>query len=352
MPGRHRSFSLALFVALLVGLASCGPRARLPEGPTPIPTLAPATGIPSAIEPTELPAFAVLSYPAQPPSAAVGQEIYATRCAQCQGEDGTGSVPGSRNFRDLDYMRGEAPVDFYTAVTEGRGEMPSYRDLLSSDERWDVVFYVWRLSTTAEILEQGQSLFESDCASCHGEDGSGELLGSADFTDLRQMDNLAPRDLYLTVTQGRGSMPAWQSLLNQDERWSVIDYLRTFTYGPNLEAEVAIAGPTATSAEAVEASACDTAQANPFDWEDAGAIQEGQALYLVQCAMCHGPDGSGGVPQTPDFTSAEVSSDLMANPGLYFCSLTEGKGVMPAFGDSLSQEERWQALTFMDSLGP
>ena len=140
MPDRHRSLPLALFIVLLAGLASCGPPGQQLEGPTPIPTLAPATGIPSAIEPTEQLVFAVLSYPVQPPSAAVGQEIFMTRCAQCHGEDGTGSVTGSRNFRDLDYMRGEAPVDFYAAVTEGRGEMPSYRNLLSSDERWDVVF--------------------------------------------------------------------------------------------------------------------------------------------------------------------------------------------------------------------
>jgi mono/diheme cytochrome c family protein len=230
--------------------------------------------------------------------------------------------------------------------------MPPYRDLLSSDERWDVVFYVWRLSTSADILEHGRTLYESDCASCHGVEGSSQLLGSADFTDLRQMDNLAPRDLYLTVTQGRGSMPAWQSLLSQEDRWAVIDYLRTFTYEADLETEVAIAGPTATSAEAVEPSACDSTQANIFDWQDSGAIQQGQSLYLVQCAMCHGPDGSGGLPQTPDFTSAEINDVLLTDPGPRFCSVTEGLGVMPAFGTSLTEEERWQVITYMGSLGP
>ncbi len=352
MRDRYRSFSKVLFAVLLIGLASCGPPARLPEGPTPIPTLAPATGIPSAIEPTEQPAFAVLSYPAQPPSAAVGQEIYESRCAQCHGEDGTGSVPGSRNFRDLDYMRGESPADFYSAVTEGRGEMPSYLDLLSSDERWDVVFYVWRLSTTGEILEQGQSLFETDCSTCHGEDGSGELLGSADFTDLRQMDNLAPRDLYLTVTQGRGSMPAWQSVLGQDERWAVIDYLRTFSYDPHLDAEVTAADPTAAVQPTDEAAACDANQANPFEWDDPEVIQAGEQIYQAQCAMCHGPDGSGGLPQTPDFTSAEINDVLLADPGPQYCSVTEGIGIMSAFGTSLTEQERWQVITYMGSLGP
>lgn len=351
MPNRRKIILLGLSVPLLLALAGCAPPSLFAKGPTPIPTLAPATAVASALEPTEPASFAILSYPARPPSAAEGQLIYHSQCSRCHGEDGTGAVAGSRNFRDLDYIRGETPANFYVVITEGRGEMPTYSDQLSSDERWDLVFYIWRLSTSAEALRVGKELYDSDCASCHGADGSGELLGSADFTNLRQMDNLAPRDLYLTVTQGRGSMPAWQSLLSQDERWSIIDYLRTFTYDPALEFEVAEAGPEATEA-GVAGAACSIAQSNPFDWEDPEAILAGQTLYLIQCAMCHGPDGSGGLPQTPDFTSAEVNSDLKAAAGTYFCELTEGKGVMPAFGASLTEEERWQALTFMGSLGP
>jgi mono/diheme cytochrome c family protein len=228
--------------------------------------------------------------------------------------------------------------------------MPGYQDQLSSDERWDVVFYIWRLSTSAQTLSVGKQAYDSNCASCHGGDGSGQLLGSADFTDLRQMDTLAPRDLYLTVTQGRGSMPAWQSLLGVDQRWAVIDYLRSFTYDPGLEFEVA----SVDSEDATPAStaACSVDQSNPFAWDDSEVIQAGQALYLVQCALCHGPDGSGGLPQTPDFTSAEVNAALIAEPGSFFCSVRDGKGVMPAFGNALTEEERWQVLTYMGSLGP
>jgi mono/diheme cytochrome c family protein len=230
--------------------------------------------------------------------------------------------------------------------------MPSYGDLLSSDERWDAVFYVWRLSTNGEILEQGQNLFESDCATCHGEDGSGELLGSADFTDLRQMDNLAPRDLYLTVTQGRGSMPAWQSVLAQDERWAVIDYLRTFSYDPHLDAEVVASQPTTAVEPTEETATCATDQTNPFAWGDTETVQSGEELYRAQCAACHGPDGTGGLPGTPDFTTEEVNTDLMSEPGRYYCSIAEGVGVMPAFGASLDDEELWQVVTFLESLAP
>jgi mono/diheme cytochrome c family protein len=251
-------------------------------------------------------------------------------------------------------MRGETLANFYIAVTEGREDMPAYKDDLSSDERWDVVYYVWRLSTGAETLKTGKGLYDRDCASCHGEDGSGALLGSADFTDLRQMDQLAPRDLYLTLTQGRGSMPGWQSLLSQADRWAIIDYLLTFTYDPSLPHEVALTTDTETPTPGEEPATaqCSTDQTNPYDWDDPQAIQAGQSIYLLQCALCHGPDGSGGLPNTPDFTSEEVNLDLKAQPGRYLCSLVEGVGSMPAFGVSLSDEEQWQLLTYMGSLGP
>jgi mono/diheme cytochrome c family protein len=246
-------------------------------------------------------------------------------------------------------MRGEPPANFYVAVTEGRGSMPAYGDLLTSDERWDVVFYIWRHSTSAEVLETGQELYNKNCASCHGEDGSGELLGSADFTDMKQMDQLAPRDLYLTVTQGRGSMPALQSLLSQENRWAIIDYLRTFTYEPDLSQEIGIGQATGTEQPPIE-EACSPEQTNPFAWDDEQAIQAGQEIYLIQCAMCHGPDGSGGLPMTPDFTTAEVNTALIENPGSYLCSMSGGLGVMPAFGEALSDQEHWQTLTYIGSL--
>lgn len=335
---------------LLALLAGCAPQTGLPSGPTAIPTLAPVTEAVSAIEPTATPSFSIRSYPVQPPSATEGEDLYQTYCTECHGDDGTGVVPGARNFRDLDYMRGETPADFYAAVTEGRGSMPDYRDTLSSDERWDVVFYVWQLSTKEEFVERGEEIYQENCASCHGENGSGELLGSADFTDLREMDELAPRDLYLVTTQGRGSMPAWQSLLSQDDRWAVIDYIRTFTYEPSFpEGEQAAVAPTE---EPTQPAACDAGQENPISWDDSQAIAGGMDLYQDQCAMCHGPEAAGGVPDTPDFTSSEVSLDLHDNPGQYFCVLTQGEGSMPAYAESLSEEARWQLITYLGSLGP
>jgi len=351
MKIQKSTIAIGLCLMILgIGVTACAPpKNGLPQGPTPIPTLAPIKKFTGQLDSSPTQSFTLLSYPARLPSALEGQAIYESKCAQCHGVDGNGVVPAARNFRDVDYMRGETPASFFSAIAEGRGEMPAFDITLTSDEIWDSVFYVWRLSTDAETLVQGQQIFNENCASCHGEDGSGLVLGSADLTDPHQAGQLAPRDLYRTITQGRGSMPAWQSRLSQDERWDVIDYLRTFTYDPTLTEEVVIVAPQTPTTTPV---GCDPGQENPLAWEDRTAIDAGQVTYQAQCALCHGQDGSGGLPNTPDFTSGEVQDILHDTPGHFFCAISEGVGAMPAYGDQLSQESHWQVLTYLGSLGP
>jgi mono/diheme cytochrome c family protein len=347
---RYRVHLVFLIIHALLLVGCAGPR-NFPTGPTPIPTLIPATEPVTLPGSAVTPSFSILSYPAQPPSASRGQPLYQTHCARCHGEDGQGVVPGARNFNDLDYVRGETPAFFYAAVTEGRGEMPSFRDVLTSDERWDVVFYTWRFSTNVDTLALGKGLFDSNCAACHGVDGVGSVLGAADFTDLRLMDDRAPRDFYLTVTQGKGSMPAWQGRLSQDERWAVIDYLRAFSYDAALPTD--IVSTTPTRAITVEASCPSTylSQTNPFAWSDSTAIAVGQTTYNQSCSMCHGKDGSGGIPGAPDFTSDEMQDELHSGNGEFLCIVAEGRGTMPGWKETLSIEEIWQVLTYIGSFG-
>jgi mono/diheme cytochrome c family protein len=343
------------YVMLLVGLTSligaCAAPRNLPEGPTPIPTLAPATEPASPLSATAAPVFNIQSYPARSPSAERGESVYQANCASCHGVDGRGVVPGARNFNDLDYVRGETPAAFYAATSEGRREMPAFRGRLTSDQIWDVVFYIWRFSTDAETLALGEHLYEANCTACHGTQGSGEVLGASDFSDLRLTADQAPRDFYLITTQGKGSMPAWQGRLSQAERWAVINYVRTFSYDPTLPGEVtAEPPPTATAAE----TACDPAllsQSNPFGWDDADAMAAGQLIYDQACAVCHGVDGAGALPGTSDYTSPDASAGLRTSGGETLCVIAEGRGSMPGWKETLSVEQMWQVLTYMASFG-
>lgn len=344
------TYKIAILSSIIILLlTACAAPQSLPSGPTPIPTLIPATEPSSPLTATTVPSFSIQSYPARLPSAELGQTLYQDNCAGCHGEDGNGIVPGARNFGDLDYMRGETPASFYSTVTEGRGEMEGFRDLMTSDEIWDVIFYVWRFSTDAETLALGGHLYEANCQVCHGLDGTGEVLGAADLSDLRFVDGQAPRDFYLITTQGKGSMPAWQGRLSQEERWAVIDYVRTFSYDPSIPGEI-VAQPPPTAA--VEDIACDPnylAQSNPFDWSDPAASIAGQVIYDQACGMCHGVDGSGGIPGTPDYTIPDTTQDLRTNSGEKLCIVAEGSKSMPGWKETLTDQQMWEALTYIYS---
>jgi mono/diheme cytochrome c family protein len=349
-----------VFRKILVGaiffsvfLTACTPPQPLPSGPTPIPTLIPATIPPNNIEPTEIPAQVVESYPAGLPSASRGQDLYVEHCATCHGVDGNGVVPNARNFGDVDYMRGETPAEFYTIIAEGRGaDMPTFGEELTSDERWAVVYYVWRFSTTSDTLQQGHEIYQSNCVSCHGEDGRSMILGAANFSDQRFMAHQPPSDLYVSVTQGQGSMPAWQARLSQDDRWAVIDYIRTFTYEPQIgeEAEIESASSTSNEDERPECAPY-LEQDNPFEWDNADAIAAGQTLYNDNCEGCHGEDGTGRLPGIIDFTDPTTQADLRNSTSRYLCSIAEGYQSMPQFKDEFNEEEMWQLLVWMAAFG-
>jgi mono/diheme cytochrome c family protein len=164
----------------------------------------------------------------------------------------------------------------------------------------------------------------------------------------------SPSTLYLSVTRGRGSMPAWQARLNQDERWMVIEYLRTFSYDPQVIVESEEIQPTEEPVQAEEQLPCEPAvltQTNPFEWSDAQAISAGETIYQRECSECHGEDGTGEIPRAPDFTNPVVRGGLLENPGERLCIVTQGFDRMPDFKDTLSEEEIWQVLTFIATLG-
>jgi len=351
---------LWLFCLFAMVMTACASPQVSALGPTPIPTLIPATMVPNQTQPAETERLAIESFPAGIPAAAAGQALYAERCVECHGADGNGQVPNARNFGDVDYMRGETPLDFYVAITEGKSsfeeeenQMPAFGDVLSSDERWDLVYFVWRFSTSDSRLAAGREIYTSFCVECHGDDGRSQVLDAADLSDQRFMAAESPSTLYLSVTRGRGSMPAWQARLNQDERWMVIEYLRTFSYDPQViveDEEIQSVEEPIQEEEQLPCEPAILAQTNPFEWSDAQAISTGETIYQRECSECHGEDGTGEIPQAPDFTNPVVRGGLLENPGERLCIVMGGLNRMPDFKDTLSEEEMWQVLTYIAAL--
>ncbi len=80
-------------------------------------------------------------------------------------------------------------------------------------------------SSTEDLL--GEDLYEQSCASCHGVDGSGGILGSeidgGSNTDL----NLSDDQIAGVITVGPGNMPGF-SRLTAAQVQSLVAYVRSF----------------------------------------------------------------------------------------------------------------------------
>jgi mono/diheme cytochrome c family protein len=85
----------------------------------------------------------------------------------------------------------------------------------------------------AKSIELGKRLFERDCVSCHGSKGlgdgpkAGELeYKPASFADVSIWDQ-SDGAFFWKITEGRAPMPSEKTLMSEDERWHVINYMRT-----------------------------------------------------------------------------------------------------------------------------
>ena len=87
--------------------------------------------------------------------------------------------------------------------------------------------------TDAAVIANGKDLWAKHCKSCHGAKGKGD--GSkAEKIDISCGDFSSPEsakisdgELYWKTTQGRKPMPSYKEKLSDNERWAVVNYLRT-----------------------------------------------------------------------------------------------------------------------------
>lgn len=89
------------------------------------------------------------------------------------------------------------------------------------------------VAASADSLQRGKTLFDTNCALCHGTGakGDGKLSGffnpkPKDLTSA-EIRALSDTDIYLVITNGFGPMPSIAENLNRTERWDVINYVRS-----------------------------------------------------------------------------------------------------------------------------
>ena len=87
-----------------------------------------------------------------------------------------------------------------------------------------------------ESTATGAELYALNCAVCHGETGEGDGPVASGLetapADLHEghVQALSDGALFYIISHGKPEtpMPAWEDMLDEDERWHVVNFLRTF----------------------------------------------------------------------------------------------------------------------------
>jgi mono/diheme cytochrome c family protein len=170
------------------------------------------------------------------PQLRVGRFAYEGTCAFCHGVYGSGvGTLGARNDPPppslLEARNHYTDASLRSVIVDGHESMPSLAAALDPGEVTAVIAYVRHLS-------KGYRLYDTYCASCHGDDGRGvhpeDLLTPslvAPTIGAETVARLGPkttraRAMHM-LRRELGNMPHFRETLTEDQLRDVIAYLRT-----------------------------------------------------------------------------------------------------------------------------
>lgn len=157
-----------------------------------------------------------------------GASAFKDNCATCHGTGGEGRK-GYPNLNDDDWLWGGSVSTIHQTLLHGIragndetrfSQMPAFgKDgLLKRGEIDAVADYVLSLSGGKQTATyaQGQTLFQTNCASCHGMDGKGGRdFGAPNLADSIWLYGGDRKTVFESVYNARvGVMPAWKDRLN------------------------------------------------------------------------------------------------------------------------------------------
>ena len=93
-------------------------------------------------------------------------------------------------------------------------------------------FSLIAMPRAAAAQSDGQKLFDTNCAKCHGPDGSGntvvgKAVGAKDLGSA-EAKKLTDAEIHTQIEQGKGNMPPFGGILNKAQIDSLIPIVRAF----------------------------------------------------------------------------------------------------------------------------
>ncbi|HTQ59504.1 MAG TPA: cytochrome c [Candidatus Solibacter sp.] len=91
--------------------------------------------------------------PSSPAALASAKAIYLDKCANCHGQTGKGDGPDAASYyptpaslADAKRMSGVTDGEIFYQITRGRKPMPSFKNRLTEEQRWQLVLFVRSLA--------------------------------------------------------------------------------------------------------------------------------------------------------------------------------------------------------------
>jgi mono/diheme cytochrome c family protein len=221
-----------------------------------------------------------------------------------------------------------------------------------------------RPAVTSATVAKGKQLYDANCIQCHGANGKGDGYGAPflvppprDFTGGQfkfrtTAGGQLPTDddLFRTISRGANGtgMPPWKYLLNDEERWALVEYVKSFE--PRFAARARTPMPL------------------PASPGSSRSADRGQQVYAkMQCSKCHGEDGRGVGPSSNAMVDAKdrhVNARDFTQPASYRTGWTEREiirtletgmnGVpMPSYTGVMTKQEEYDLVAYLMKLaGP
>jgi len=95
------------------------------------------------------------------------------------------------------------------------------------------------VAPNSENLSSAHAIYLDKCASCHGEKGLGDGpeasmydVPPSNLADAHMMSEMTDGEIFWKISEGRKPMPTFKKQLSDEQRWQLVNYLRTLSPKP------------------------------------------------------------------------------------------------------------------------
>ncbi len=113
----------------------------------------------------------------------------------------------------------------------------SFSQETTKNERWLAPESSKEISNPVESnkssIKKGAAIFKTRCTVCHGNEGHGDGPGGkalnpmpADFYSVK-VQSQTDGEIFWKITNGKGAMIKWEPILSDEERWQLVNFVRS-----------------------------------------------------------------------------------------------------------------------------